>query len=115
MALIRNISIDQGATYSASLVVYDDAGLIKDLTNYPNAKMQIKKNYTSSTVTAEPTVSINGDPVNGTLDITMTAANTKLIPAGRYVYDIIISNVGNTEVLRVVEGIVTIHPAVSSY
>jgi hypothetical protein len=113
MALIRNISIDQGSTYNAEVVIYDDQAVVLDLTNYPNAKMQIKRNYTSINVTANPVCGSSSD-TTGIVSISMTSADTLAIPAGRYVYDLIISNADDSEIIRVLEGIATVAPGVTT-
>jgi hypothetical protein len=49
---------------------------------------------------------------NGEITISITAANTANITAGRYVYDLIIRDNANT-VTRVIEGIATVLPSVT--
>ena len=50
MAVLSNISIDQGADYSAEIGVEDANGNVANLANYTVAG-QIRKNYSSSTAT----------------------------------------------------------------
>ena len=51
------------------------------------------------------------DSANGTLSMSMSSANTANIKAGRYVYDLVISD--TTIQSRVIEGIVTVLPSVT--
>jgi hypothetical protein len=108
MAQIQNIYIDQGTTFSLSLVVNDQTGDPKDLTDYTAAAQMRKSYYTNTSVsfTAEITL-----PEDGEVTISLTAVQTSAIKAGRYVYDIEIT--GDGETLRVLEGIVVINPEVT--
>jgi hypothetical protein len=108
MAQIQNIYIDQGTTFSLSLMVNDQNGDPKDLTDYTAAAQMRKSYYTNTSVsfTAEITL-----PEDGEVTISLTAVQTSAIKAGRYVYDIEIT--GDGETLRVLEGIVVINPEVT--
>lgn len=108
MAQIQNIYIDQGTTFSLSVLVGDFNGDPKDLTNYTAAAQMRKSYYTSSAIdfTAEITL-----PTDGEVTISLTSTETSNIKAGRYVYDIEIT--GDDETLRVLEGIVVINPEVT--
>jgi hypothetical protein len=108
MAQIQNIYIDQGTTFSLSLVVNDQSGDPKDLSDYTAAAQMRKSYYTNTSVsfTAEITL-----PEDGEVTISLTAVQTSAIKAGRYVYDIEITGEGET--LRVLEGIVVINPEVT--
>ena len=108
MAQIQNIYIDQGTTFSLSLVVNDQSGDPKDLSDYTAAAQMRKSYYTNTSVsfTAEITL-----PEDGEVTISLTAVQTSAIKAGRYVYDIEIT--GDGETLRVLEGIVVINPEVT--
>ena len=108
MAIKANIVIDQGATYSTSIDVTDDAGEPVDLTGYTGAA-QMRKHYTSSNSHAF-TVSIAN--TSGVVTLSMNAAISGNITAGRYVYDCELTDSSNT-VSRLVEGIVTITPQVT--
>jgi hypothetical protein len=50
---------------------------------------------------------------NGQITLTMTAANTALLSAGRYVYDLTIRNSVDNSVTRVVEGTAVVLPSVT--
>lgn len=108
MAQIQNIYIDQGTTFSLSLTVNDQFGDIKNLTDYTAAAQMRKSYYTSTAIDFTADVSL---PVEGEVTISLTAQETSSIKAGRYVYDIEISN--EDETLRVLEGIVVVNPEVT--
>jgi hypothetical protein len=108
MAQIQNIYIDQGTTFSLSLVVNDQSGDPKDLSDYTAAAQMRKSYYTNTSINFTTEVSL---PLDGEVTISLTAAQTSAIKAGRYVYDIEIT--GEDETLRVLEGIVVINPEVT--
>jgi hypothetical protein len=108
MAQIQNIYIDQGTTFSLSLVVNDQGGDPKDLSDYTVAAQMRKSYYTNTSINFTSEVSL---PLDGEVTISLTAVQTSAIKAGRYVYDIEIT--GDGETLRVLEGIVVINPEVT--
>jgi hypothetical protein len=108
MAIKANLQIDQGTTFQTSINVTDDNDDIVNLTGY-SAVAQMRKHYTSSNATSF-TTSIS--PSIGVVTLSMTANNTNLITAGRYVYDCELTDV-NGAVTRLVEGIVTVTPGVT--
>jgi len=73
----------------------------------------IKKSYYSTNASAQFTITIP-TPVNGVLSMSISAANTANISAGRYVYDVLIKNSSNNTT-RVLEGIVNIVPQVTKF
>ena len=111
MAVYSNIVIDQGADYSASIDVTDSDGDTIDLSGY-TAAGQIKKTYSSSTA-VDFTVSIASPATAGILNIGLSNTQTNAMKAGRYVYDIEITNSGGVKT-RVLEGQVEITPGVTS-
>ena len=108
MAQIQNIYIDQGTTFSLSLVVNDQNGDPKDLSEYTAAAQMRKSYYTTTSTNFTAAVSL---PEDGEVTISLTATQTSAIKAGRYVYDIEIT--GEDETVRVLEGIVVINPEVT--
>ena len=48
MAIIQNLTIDQGTTWSIIINVTDASGDIKDLTNY-TVRSQMRKSYYTNT------------------------------------------------------------------
>jgi hypothetical protein len=105
MATKANLVIDQGATYSVSLDITDDEEQVINLTGYTGAA-QIRKHYTSSN-SVSFTVGIAA--ADGTVQLSLTANQTSSMIAGRYVYDVELTNSSGI-ISRVVEGIVTVTP-----
>jgi len=108
MAIKANLVVDQGATFSSTLILTDEDTNAIDLTDY-TCQAQLRKHYTSSNSVSFST-SLGG--ANGTIVLSLTSGQTANIVAGRYVYDVEITSSGNV-VSRVVEGIVTVTPNVT--
>ncbi len=110
MAGISNLTIDQGATYSVNITVNDDTGTARNLAGY-TARSKMRRSYYTSANTAL-TVTITS-PSTGEISLTLTAAQTANVRAGRYVYDLELVNANAATVERVVEGIITVYPEVT--
>ena len=109
MASISNLFIDQGSDYVNVVTVESANGAPLDLTGY-TARSQIRKSYTSS-IAYNFTASIP-NPQLGEISLSLTAAASEAIPAGRYLYDVEITSDQNVKT-RVVEGIATITPQIT--
>jgi hypothetical protein len=110
MAVLSNLSVDQGSDFSAEVVVEDSSGDVADLSGYTGAG-QIRKTYTSSTKVDFGVVVTNA--TSGLLTLTLSNTVTNAMKAGRYVYDVEITKTSNGEKTRVVEGQLTINPGVT--
>jgi uncharacterized membrane protein YkoI len=110
MATYSNIFVDQGSDFAMVVDLQQTVGTL-DLTGY-TARGQIKRTYSSST-SVSFTASV--DSANNELDISLSAAQTGAMKAGRYVYDIEILD-GNSpaSVTRVLEGQVDVTPRVTT-
>jgi hypothetical protein len=111
MATKANIVIDQGTTFSTSVTVSAANGSVLSLSGY-TAAAQLRKSYQATNATPFD-VTIGSNSELGVLTLSMPANTTQGLTAGRYVYDLEIYNSGNTSVIRVVEGIVTVTPGVT--
>ena len=108
MAQVQNLYIDQGTTFSLSIIVSDQNGDPKDLTDYTAAAQMRRSYYTNTAIDFTADVTL---PDDGEVTISLTAEETTAIKAGRYVYDIEISS--ESETIRVLEGIIVINPEVT--
>lgn len=106
MATYSDIFIDQGSTYASTIDVLDPNGYALNLTGY-SARGQIRKTYTSANV-IHFTTNIN-QPSLGKVNISLTAAQTRAMKPGRYVYNVEVYNSGGY-VTRISEGQVEINP-----
>jgi hypothetical protein len=109
MASYTDIFIDQGSTYSSTIDVSDKNGFPFDLTDY-SSRGQIRRSYHSQTAIDFVTSIIQPDDI-GKVSISLSAAVTREMKAGRYVYDIEVFNDETEDVIRISEGQVEISPA----
>ena len=110
MASVTNLAIDQGTTYSTTILVNDDTGSARDLVGY-TVRGQLRRSYYSSN-SVNWTAQISS-PVDGEVTISLSAAQTANLKAGRYVYDIELVANATSAVERLIEGIVTVYPEVT--
>lgn len=106
MATKANLVIDQGTTFSVDLDLTDQTGDIMNLVGY-TANSQMRKWYTSSNATPFST-SINAS--SGQITLSLSSNQTNSLTAGRYVYDVELTETNTGVISRVVEGIVTVTP-----
>jgi len=113
MAVYANLTVDQGTDFSSAIDVTDSDGDPVSLVGYTVAG-QIRKHYNSSTkVDFVATVS---NATAGIVSLSLSAATTNAMKAGRYVYDLEISTTDSDNVTlieRVLEGRAVVTPSVT--
>ena len=107
-ATTYDILIEQGATFS-QLVTYKDNGVAVNLTGY-TARMQVRSTLESASTVVELTtanglIALGGTA--GTITLTIAAADTAALTAGRGVYDLELVS-GSGIVTRLLQGVATI-------
>lgn len=110
MATTANLFVDSGSDYSNIITIASSTGSPLNLASY-TVKSQMRKSYGSST--AYDFTATVYDAATGKIRLQITAANTSLIPAGRYLYDIEITNTSTDAKTRVLEGIVIVTPEIT--
>lgn len=108
MAIKANLVVDQGSTFVTTLNLTDADDNPLDLTSYTGAA-QFRKHYTSSNSTS---FSVQLGGTTGVLTLSLTANATANVTAGRYLYDVELTD-SSSAITRVVEGIVTITPNIT--
>lgn len=108
MAVYSNLTVDQGASFSANIDVTDSDGDALNLDGYSIAG-QIRKTYSSTTAIDFTASIVNASA--GVVQISLSATQTNNMKAGRYVYDVEINSGGT--ITRVVEGQVEVTPGVT--
>ena len=103
-----NIVIDQGTDFATTVSLTNAEGAQLDLTGM-SAASQIRKTYSSSNSTAFTTALANN---NGTLTLSLNNSVTSSLSAGRYVYDVELTD-GSSVKSRILEGMVTVTPEVT--
>jgi|TARA_R110000765_G_scaffold155078_1_gene258121 hypothetical protein len=114
----RDITIDQGADYSQTFVLYDSPAATTKMTiNNPtqwvaNAQMRKSPSHTKSALTFVTDMTDAG--ASSKITITANGTITKSVKAGRYLYEIVLTNnsVDFGPKTRVQEGIATVTPSV---
>lgn len=109
MAKKQNIVVDQGTSFNTTISMYADDGSVLNLTGY-TCSSKIKKSYTSINSISFAT-SISGN--DGIITLSLTPEQTANVSYGRYLYDVELIDSSNN-VTRVIEGIVTITPQVTT-
>jgi hypothetical protein len=109
MAIIANLYIDQGTDFSVTVDVTDTAGDILNLSGY-SATAQIRKTYSSSSVSASFSTTIA--EASGQVTLSLTDTQTTGLESGRYVYDLNITS-GSGVTTRVIEGQAIVTPGVT--
>ena len=112
MAAVANLSIDQGATFTSDITVKDVNGAVFDLTGY-TAASKLAKGYSSTRTRTAITVTFANDRTTGVLTISLTANQTAALDPERYVYDVEVTSSAGI-VTRVLEGIITVRPEVTT-
>jgi len=110
MALVANLSIDQGSDFQSVIYVETAEGTVANISGY-TARGQIRKTYGSTT--AYSFTAVISNPSAGQITITLDAATTSSLKYGRYVYDVEVINQSSGEVTRVIEGQVDVSPRVT--
>lgn len=116
MAQYEDFTVNQGTDFTIQLELVDKNSAKKNLAGF-SASAQLRKTYASSDSSATTFgASIPSPASSGVLNLTLTNAQTKLLKAGRYVYDVEISSTdsaSNTLVERILEGQINVSPSVT--
>lgn len=108
MATRVNIVIDQGTDFETSITLTDASGDQLDVTGM-TAASQIRKTHSSSNSVSFITALANN---TGSLTLSLNNSTTSSMTAGRYVYDVELTDSSNV-VSRILEGVVTVTPEVT--
>ena len=116
MAASTDLVIDQFATFrSAFRWQTKSTGTPVNLTGY-TAAMQIRRNHADSTALVSLTSAANGgltiEGVDGRVRIEIPAATTSTLTAGRYVYDLVLTDLSSKK-KRLVEGVAIVDAGVT--
>jgi hypothetical protein len=109
MASISNLVVDQGTTFSSIITLTNQDGTTMNLTGY-TVKSQFRKSYESSIFTSFNASLFNA--ATGQIQLQLAPADTLGIPAGRYLYDILITSPSG-QVTRALEGLVILTPEIT--
>lgn len=105
-----NIQLEQGVDFSAEIQLQSNLGIMYDLTNV-TLTAEMRKSWQSVNFHSFNCSIV--DPINGVFSISMDWSNTSLIDAGRYLYDIVLTDLNSNTKVRVIEGIVYVSPGIT--
>jgi hypothetical protein len=103
-----NIVIDQGTDFATTVSLTNSDGDQLNLTGM-SAASQVRKTYSSSNSVAFTAALANN---TGSLTLSMNNATTSSLAAGRYVYDVELTDAASVT-SRILEGMVTVTPEVT--
>lgn len=108
MAFRANLYVEAGATFTSQVTYANPDGTLFDLTGY-SALLQVRLTPASASpvISVVPTIDVELATVSWTFSATQTA----LLTQEKYVYAIELANLAG-EVIRLVEGDVTVSPQV---
>ena len=113
MAAIANLTVDQGATFTSDVTVKDANGNPFNLTGY-TALARMAKGYSSTRTRTIITCTVAADATTGVVTLSLTSTQTAALDAERYVYDLEITQTSSGNVTRVIEGIISVRPQVTT-
>lgn len=113
MAAVANLSIDQGATFTSDVTIKDINGNTFNLTGY-TARAKMALGYSSTRTRVAITTTVAADPTTGIVTLSLNDTQTAALEDARYVYDVEIVNDSSGAVTRVIEGIITVRPNVTT-
>jgi hypothetical protein len=108
MAIIQNLYLDQGSTFSVNLDYIDSTKNPVDISGFLS-RAYFKSSY--STANSYIFTSNVIDASNGIINLSMPYNETANVKAGRYVYDVEIYN--GIIVTKIFEGLVVVNPEVT--
>jgi len=109
MSTVLNVTVDQGANVSIEINATHANGSVIDLTGY-TANSGFKKHANAySNTTTYFTNTLNA---NDLLVMALSAVNSANVDAGRYSYDVRITETSSNTTTRLQEGILFIRPSV---
>jgi hypothetical protein len=114
MAETYKLEIEQRSTFTQTVEYLDSQNQPVDLTGY-SAAMQIRRTVESADALLSLTDDSGGGliitPLLGKIEINIDAADTSSLPAGSFVYDLIISSASVSD--RILQGRCIVSPAVT--
>tara|TARA_Y100000389_G_scaffold49759_1_gene45466 strand:- start:15579 stop:15914 length:336 start_codon:yes stop_codon:yes gene_type:complete len=111
MAAIANLQIDAGATFTSDVTVKDANGNPFNLAGY-TATAKLAKGFASTRTRVAMTTTIASDSASGIVTLALSASQTGALEDTRYVYDLEIQT--GDVVTRVIEGVITVRPQVTT-
>lgn len=110
MASVSNLYIDQGSDFSVVVTLKNQDGTLLNLENF-TVKSQFRKSYQSSQA-VDFNIEILEPFATGKIRMTLPASVSSPLMAGRYLYDVEVTNLLG-ERRRALEGIIILTPEIT--
>ena len=111
MAAYVELYMDQGATFNNTIAITDDVtNASLNITGF-SITSEMRRSYYSANATANIICTITNEQL-GEVTLSLPAANTANIKAGRYLFDVKMVDSLNTT-SRIIEGIITVTPRIT--
>jgi hypothetical protein len=110
-AAYSDLYLEQGTTFVTSVTLDGNNGEPYNL-NYFTVRSQARRSYYSSNATLTFTSTIT-DAANGIIQLSATPSVTANVPAGKLVYDVLLTDSNSNTVTRVLEGQIFVSPSVT--
>lgn len=110
-AAYQDLNLEQGTTFTEQITLTDQYGASYNLYNFSIAS-QARKSYFSANASIIFNASVYDAP-NGIIQLTVDAPTLANVSAGKYVYDVKITDSASHNVTRVLEGQVFVSPDVT--
>jgi hypothetical protein len=110
-AAYSDLYLEQGTTFVTSVTLDGNNGEPYNL-NYFTVRSQARRSYYSSNATLTFTSTIT-DAANGVIQLSATPSVTANVPAGKLVYDVLLTDSNSETVTRVLEGQIFVSPSVT--
>jgi len=110
-AAYSDLYLEQGTTFVTSVTLDGNNGEPYNL-NYFTVRSQARRSYYSSNATLTFTSTIT-DAAKGVIQLSATPSVTANVPAGKLVYDVLLTDSNSNTVTRVLEGQIFVSPSVT--
>ncbi len=108
---VVNIEIEQGTDFEAQFNITNADGSALNLTNR-SLESKMRKHHTSAGSIGFG-ITFGGSPTNGQITISLTDTQSGIITAGRYNYDVIVTNDLNGKKEKVISGQALVNPTIT--
>lgn len=111
MTAYAELYLGQGSTFNNVINLTDDiTNAYINVSGY-TVKSQMRRSYYSANASANITCAVT-DAANGEITMSMTSSNTANLKAGKYLYDVEVTD-GVGKVSYILEGVITVTPRIT--
>lgn len=107
----QDLFLEQGTTFTTSITLDDSNGSPYNLNDF-SVRSQARKSYYTDNTTIVFNASVI-DANSGVIQLSANSATTANVPAGKLVYDVLITQISTGVVTRVLEGQIIVSPTVT--